>query len=240
MSDIEEQDRQTLEGIKSFYDTVYYSDSRPKPPGRHDRALARKIGVQKGHQVLDVACGTGQWLQACHLIGAVPCGVDLSERAISTCRNVMPGGEFYAQAAETLPFADKRFDIITCLGSLEHFVQPDQALKEMIRVAKDNAFFVLLVPNSDFLTRKLGLYKGTYQVDAREIVRSLDEWNRLFEDAGLYVTERWKDLHVLSWDWIKASGWLQIPIRALQAVVLPLWPLKWQYQVFHLCKKSLS
>jgi SAM-dependent methyltransferase len=149
----------------------------------------------------------------------------------------MPEGEFYVQAAERLPFSDEHFDFVTCLGSLEHFVQPEQALAEMMRVAKADARFVLLVPNSGFLTRRLGLFAGTYQVDAREVVRSLDEWRDLFEGAGLEITEMWKDLHVVSWSWIKKGKWYQIPLRLLQALALPFWPVKWQYQVFHLCSK---
>ena len=60
----------------------------------------------------------------------------------------------------------------------------------------------------------------------------------LFEQAGLRVTRKWKDLHVLSWSWITMNGWLPAPFRALQALALAVWPLRWQYQVYHLCVKS--
>jgi SAM-dependent methyltransferase len=124
------------------------------------------------------------------------------------------------------------------LGSLEHFVQPVMALEEMRRVARDDAKFVLLVPNADFLTRKLGLFRGTYQVDAKEVVRTLEAWNAIFAEAGLVVDERWKDLHILSWAWIRKGRWFMLPFRLLQALVMPLWPLRWQYQVYHLCRKA--
>ena len=137
-------------------------------------AETHKIPLQ---QVLDVACGVGNWLLACKQLGASTSGVDLSERAIAACKSVMPEGDFYAGPAESLPFEDERFDVVTCLGSLEHFVDPGNALKEMLRVAKDNATFLLLVPNADFLTRRLGFFTGTDQVDAKEEVRTLDEWN---------------------------------------------------------------
>ena len=103
----------------------------------------------------------------------------------------------------------------------------------MIRVAKPNAVFILLVPNADFLTRKLGLYGGTYQVDANEEVRTLEEWQSLFAGVGLKVERRWKDLHVISWQWILLDKWYKWPLRAVQAVMLALWPLRWQYQVYH-------
>ena len=164
--------------------------------------------------------------------------VDLSDRAIAYCQKHLPNGDFHAVPAEELPYNDASFDVVTCLGSLEHFVDPVVSLKEMVRVAKADARFLLLVPNADFLTRKLGLYGGTYQKDAKEVVRKLEEWERLFNEAGLNVTHKWKDLHVLSWNWIMMNGWLAAPLRAVQAMLLPLWPLRWQYQVYHLCETS--
>ncbi|MCA9926734.1 MAG: class I SAM-dependent methyltransferase, partial [Anaerolineales bacterium] len=169
---------------------------------------------------------------------AVPAGIDISQKAIAVCQKNMPTGDFHAGVAESLPFADEQFDVVSCLGSLEHFVDPLKALQEMVRVARKDAQFLLLVPNADFLTACLGLYGGTNQVDAKEDVRTLPEWDRLFTEAGLSVVKRWRDLHVLSWSWIGAGRWLTVPIRAVQALMLPFWPLRWQYQVYHLCRRS--
>lgn len=226
-----------LEKIRSFYDDVYYANEKKTPQNhRHLQALADKVGVTNGHRVLDIACGLGEWLKVCNESGAQVHGIDLSSKAIEFCQKTIPDGEFYAQAAESLPFADKHFDYVTCLGSLEHFVEPVNALKEMVRVAKPGSKFVLLVPNKDFLTRKLKLYAGTNQKDAKEVVRTLDEWQEMFEVSGLDVLQRWKDLHVMSWSWISMGGWLQVPARLIQALALSVWPLKWQYQVYHLCE----
>lgn len=228
-----------LKGIKSFYDDVYYADtSKPPQSSAHLRGLARKLDVRPGDAILDVACGLGEWLFVCREAGAEIYGVDLSERAISACRKHLLDGEFHAVPAEKLPFDDGKFDLVSCLGSLEHFVEPVISLQEMVRVANDRAKFLILVPNADFLTRKLGLFAGTYQIDAKEVVRTLDEWERLFEEAGLRVTRKWKDLHVLSWSWIRMSGWQRAPLRLLQALALLVWPLRWQYQVYHLCEKA--
>lgn len=227
-----------LDKIRDFYDSVYHKSAQPSVAvPNHLLRLARKIAIRKGQQVLDVACGAGAWLHACAQSGADVAGIDLSQNAIAACRAAMPDGEFRTGPAETLPFGDNRFDVVTCLGSLEHFVDQRKALHEMLRVAKDDALFLLLVPNADFLTRRLGLFKGTYQVDAKEDVKKLEEWQELFESAGLIVEDRWRDLHVLSWSWITSARWYSIPLRAAQALALVVWPLHWQYQVYHLCKK---
>ena len=213
-----ENEKERLEDIRSFYNSSYHKKAKPSSSAcRHLQRLARKLKIRKNQQVLDVACGTGEWLLACRELGAATNGVDLSENAITVCKTSLPDGEFYSSPAENLPFEENRFDVITCLGALEHFIDPQKALQEMIRVSNKDAIFILLVPNTDFLTRKLGLYSGTSQADIKEDVRTLDEWGTLFEAAGLTVKERWRDLHVLSWSWIAANGWCLAPVRLAQA-----------------------
>ncbi len=225
-----------IEKLKRFYDDVYYQKiENTFKLSKHYEALADKLGITPGDQVLDIACGKGDWLNVCKQKGAHIAGIDLSSKAIDHCKKHLPDGEFYAQPAEQLPFRKEAYDVITCLGSLEHFVEPVIALKEMVRVAKPDARFILLVPNADFLTRKLGLYRGTNQKDAKEVVRTLEEWESLFNESGLKVQERWKDLHVLTWNWVKSNGYLSVPLRGAQAMALALWPLRWQYQVYHQC-----
>ena len=219
------------EEIKSFYDTVYYKDaSVAVSTSNHLRRLSGKF-VSPGQQVVDVAYGTGNWLLAAAERGAQPSGTDLSTKAIDICQQNKLEGEFHAGPGELLPFEDNHFDLITCLGSLEHFLDPVAAVKEMVRVSKDHAKFIILVPNSDFLTRRLGLYKGTYQTAAREEVRTLEEWDNIFRSGGLQTIRRWKDLHMLSWGWIALGDWKRAPLRTIQALALIFWPLHWQYQV---------
>ena len=131
-----------IEEIREFYDSVYHADAsagEEKSMRRHYLGLFRRLQLRKDQQLLDVACGTGGWMSLCSEMGLQVAGVDLSRRAIEACALAMPEGEFYAQPAESLPFDSGRFDVVTCLGSLEHFVDPVASLREMLRVAKPDA-----------------------------------------------------------------------------------------------------
>jgi SAM-dependent methyltransferase len=224
------------DAVREFYNDFYYREViHRNPPGFHLRWLARRFDPWTGRRTLDVACGPGSWLRAIAERGAITTGIDISEVALEVCRSAVPEAELHCGPAERLPFADRQFDFISCLGALEHFLDPEASLQEMIRVAKPNASFLLLVPNADFLPSRLGLYGGTLQASVREEALSLHQWQELFESAGLRVKARWKDLHILSAGWVfrgSYSGW---PLRAAQALALPFWPLSWQYQVYYLC-----
>jgi SAM-dependent methyltransferase len=232
-------DPDKFEPIRNFYDQDYYAE--PSAHGGvswHDRAIAARLGELRGARVLDVACGLGQWLGLLEEHGAEVAGIDISARAIEHCRQRFPGKEFHVGPAETLPFADGSFDLVTCMGSLEHFLDKPAALREMVRVSRPDARFLILVPNAGFLTRRLGLYGGTQQAKVSEDVYPLARWEQLLRGSGLHIEHRWRDLHTLSRSWIMrgpAWGW---PLRALQAAALPLWPMAWQYQVHHYCRRA--
>jgi SAM-dependent methyltransferase len=222
--------------VREFYDRVYYADvSASMMVPTHYRRLARKLQPWQGVRLLDIACGTGQWLGAAAALGAIPAGIDISQKALDACRKSLPDAVLHCGSAEQLPFGDHQFDVVSCLGALEHFLDPQAALREMVRVAKPSAIFILLVPNSGFLPLRLGFYSGTQQADVREELRTLGEWHNLFAGAGLRVRYRWRDLHVISPSWIFRGSWYAWPMRAAQALALTLWPLEWQYQVYHLC-----
>jgi len=228
-----------FESIREFYDNEYYANvSGNLQLPWHCRKVGARLGDMSGRQILDVACGTGEWLGYFHDRGASVSGIDLSQKAIDECLRRFPDGEFACGPAESLPFADGCFDLVTCMGSLEHFLDKPGALAEMRRVGKPGATFLILVPNAGFLTRRLGLYSGTQQVKAKEDVLELEQWGQLFDAAGLTVLERWRDLHPLSWSWIRHGSVLSWPIRAVQALSLAAWPVKWQYQVYHYCKAT--
>ena len=224
------------DAVREFYDNFYYrSIINRNSSGLHLRRLARRLGPWIGRRTLDVACGPGSWLQAVAERGAITAGIDISQVALDVCRKAVPEAELHCGAAERLPFADRQFDFISCLGALEHFLDIEASLREMIRVAKPNASILLLVPNADFLPSRWGLYNGTLQAAVKEQALSLLEWQELFESAGLRVKARWKDLHIVSSGWVFRGAYYEWPLRAAQALALPFWPLNWQYQVYYLC-----
>lgn len=229
--------------VAEFYDNTYYRDASSQAvarPSRHLYRLAERLDVARGEQVLDIACGVGDWLRVVAERGGEVSGIDISKEAIQVCRERLEKGRFEVGVAEQLPFADSSFDLVTCLGSLEHFLDQPAALGEMFRVARPGARVVILVPNSGFLTHRLGLYQGTYQQAVKETLRSLEQWQQLFEAQGIEILQRWRDLHILNWHWISRRPWYVVPLRLLQAIMLPIWPLRWQYQIYHLCRVNKS
>ncbi len=137
----------TSQQLKEFYEG-FHGRIRVGESKRFNRWLLEILAPPRGIRLLDIACGRGNFLSQASQEGVFCYGVDISEKAISIARTQKGRKEVVIADAESLPWADGSFDIISCLGSLEHFLHPEVALAEMFRVARGDANFCFLVPNS--------------------------------------------------------------------------------------------
>lgn len=110
-----------------------------------------KIAPHTSPLVLDVATGTGRLplalLVHSHFQGRV-IGVDLSRRMLGVAAQKLALSEqvkLLWSPAETLPFADDTFDVVTCLEALEFMADPPAVLHELVRVLRPGG--LLLITN---------------------------------------------------------------------------------------------
>ncbi len=110
--------------------------------------LMDAIAPQTNPLVLDVATGTGRLPLALarhegfkgHVIGA-----DLSRKMLqAAAKNIYPYdcATFIWCPAETLPFPDNTFDVVTCLEALEFMTNPAAVVKEMVRVLRPDGLLL--------------------------------------------------------------------------------------------------
>src|ERR1041385_5008338 len=95
-------------------------------------------------RILDVGCGTGANLMRLADFGDAE-GVDISPDALKFCRerglnNVKLG------AAESLPYEDHEFDLVTSFDVVEHMDDDVAGLREMRRVLRPGGRCLLFVP----------------------------------------------------------------------------------------------
>lgn len=103
--------------------------------------LADFAKVHKGHNVLDVACGTGVVAITARRMGARVTGLDLTPELLARAKEhgSVPGFDdvtWKEGDAEVLPFDDATFDVV--LSQFGHMFapRPEVVTKEMLRVLK--------------------------------------------------------------------------------------------------------
>ncbi len=146
------------------------------------------IRPQTNPLVLDVATGTGRVPLALarhagfagHTIGA-----DLSRKMLHhASKNIYPydSATFIWCPAETLPFPDNTFDVVTCLEALEFMTNPPAVVKEMVRVLRPGGLLLTsqrvntkLMPGKTWTSGQLqDVLKASGIVDAKAQIWQVD------------------------------------------------------------------
>ncbi len=107
------------------------------------KAMIDHYQIKPGQRILDVGCGKGfllyDFMQV--LPGVEVCGIDISDYAITHCKEEVRPYVRVANAND-LPFADKSFDLVLSITTLHNLYCYDlfKALKEMERVGKKHKY----------------------------------------------------------------------------------------------------
>jgi len=133
-----------------------YAKYRPYFHPEMVERLVRFTECAHFERVLDVACGTGQSTKALAGIAGQLDAVDNSAAMLAHAP-ALPNVTYQKAEAETLPFPDGTFDLVT-VGLAFHWFEQDQFLREAARVLKtqgwlaiyNNVFTGEMAENPDF------------------------------------------------------------------------------------------
>ena len=136
----------TPEELRASYERIWTTTDMFETPDYYARCLDL-AGPVRGERILDVACGGGYLLKEAGGRGLTLSGLDIAQAALDRTAKIVPQADLRQGEAEHMPFADGSFDIVTCLGSLEHFLEPSRALEEMRRVLAPGGRAIVAIPN---------------------------------------------------------------------------------------------
>jgi ubiquinone/menaquinone biosynthesis C-methylase UbiE len=132
--------------------------------------LQRRTG---GRRLLDIGCGAGFIFDTSHDFFERLDGIDITGEMLALVES-RPNVTTHRAPAETLPFADGIFDVVTCNGVLHHIEHISRALAEARRVLRPGGvFYADEIPS----------------ILCRQSLSSLNDGGRL---SDLLRSEQWK------------------------------------------------
>jgi len=184
------------EALKAFYDQEFKTNIIKDEDRAYQWFAEKRLApFLRGKRVLDVGCGGGFFLQ--HLARSTDSvvGLDISDEALNIARRNNPKVRLEQGSAEAMPFEDRSFDTLVCLGSLEHFLDIQAALSEMARVTSDLGWVFVMVPNLFWYKDILSVMK-TGDIKTRnqsyEVFASPSQWAKVLGHKGLKIERKWK------------------------------------------------
>lgn len=198
-------------------------DSYTKTTITRDR-LRRCVGSElwdslDGMQVLEAGCGAGRFTEWLLAQGAIVTSIDLSDACEANAANFPPNERHRIAQADImcLPFAEQQYDVVVCLGVLQHTPSTEKAISKLWEQVKPGGFLII-----DHYTFTLSWYTKTAFL-IRPILK------RMSPERGLYWTEfmvrKLFPLH-------RALSKAPVPIRWLRPVLSRVSPVQTYFHYY--------
>jgi len=168
---------------KSIFDRVYQIVK--------NYTIGKKVELLKSSsyndaqlKVLDIGCGTGDFLRACKKANFEIMGVEPNEKARDLSEEKLKT-DIFSTLSE---LGDQRFDFITMWHVLEHVPNLDEYVNCLKELLKENGSLIIAVPNfKSFDAIHYGQYWAAFDVPRHLSHFSKVSISKLFADVGLQV-----------------------------------------------------
>ena len=160
--------------------------------------------------LLDVACGPGYVSAAAKQSGAVPTGIDFSEKMVAIAKRMFPEIRFMQGDAHGLPFKDGSFDRVLMNFGLLHVSQPEIVCAEACRVLKLGGKFAFTVwagpeqnPGAKIVNDAIEAYAnlnvGLPEGPPKYLYGEREECRQVLKRAGFDGTSMSYEMHTVEW-----------------------------------------
>lgn len=193
---------------RSLSQTGYYVDKREK------ELIEQLLKPMDGERLLDVGCGSGNYLRFFRRKGCSVTGSDPSQRMLDIAREKLgQRADLCLGSCEDLPFSDNEFDIVTMI-----FPDPacdlKNAIHEAIRVCRGRIFLGTanrFYPTAEYASQKAELYSY-----GRSHSSSIPEMIQLVKSALSNTKIQWGSVIFFPPRWYPALSYVEEKIPAIK------------------------
>jgi SAM-dependent methyltransferase len=161
--------------------------------------------------VLEIGCGAGRFTEVLLAEGASVTSVDLSDAVYANVANFPQSPKHRVVRADALrlPFPPRQFDLVLCLGVLQHTPSPERTIEALAAQVAPDGWLVI-----DHYT-----YSLSWALKPAWIVRQF--LKRARPDAGIKWSER-----LVRWfwplhRWARDSRWRRVLVNRISPLIIP-------------------
>ena len=189
-----------LKSVAEEYDAYYLTDigravdAVEKPIVAKRLKQFRKLSGGDCNRMLELGCGTGHWTQFFSEQGFRVTAVDESVAMLEHAqRRGLAGVEWLEASADSLPFDDKSFSLITSITMFEFVEDPKLVLEEVDRLLRPGGTLLVGWLNSESQLRRVKDSSPTYRhgqfYSSEEIEEFLRRFGPVEFDYAVYYDE---------------------------------------------------
>ncbi len=197
------------------------------------RELFNGFPINSEDTVLDVGCGLGGNLKFCAQFAKHVIGIDIDPDRVKLTEKLLRDAglnnyQVIASDGNPLPLESSSIDKVVCTEVLEHVDDPMVTMRELVRVGRPGALFMLSVPGqlSEEVMKDVAP-PSCFEKPNHIRVFSSDDFEKLVIDAGLIIERHepfsfyWAVWHAIIWK-------CGVDYEGGKHPVLDHWALTWQ------------
>lgn len=182
--------------------------------------VVRRVAPRAGERILDLAAGTGTSSEPFAAAGADVVACDFSLGMLGEGRRRYPDLPFVAGDGMALPFADDAFDAVTISFGLRNIHDPEQGLRELLRVTRPGGRIVVC----EFSTPTWEPFAALYTNYLMRALPAIAQRVSSNPESYVYLAESiraWPDQKGLALRMVEA-GWGRVEWTNLSAGIVAL------------------
>jgi len=204
--------------------------------------LLELMQPRPGQTLLDISCGQGKLVEFARKQKVQAFGVDFSEPALQIAQQKIQKPVYAVTDAQALGIASNQFDFVANIGSIEHYRDPGQGIREISRVLKPTGVACILLPNTYSLLGNVkhaaqtgDVYQGFQPI---ERYHTLNGWRTLLAENGLHAFAVAK-FEMIRPRTVRDLGWyLSHPAKVAHYFLMYMIPLALANCFVYLCRTS--
>ena len=155
--------------------------------------LFKGFSLGQDDTVVDIGCGEGAHLNFCAKRGSTLIAIDQDENVLNEAVEKLKDSKakavhHYVSDCNPIPLEDGSVNRVICNEVLEHVDDPEQLIREVVRVGSDDAKFLIGVPDhrSEDVFKKVA-WPGYFEKPNHLRIFQRQEFDDLVTDAGLVI-----------------------------------------------------
>jgi SAM-dependent methyltransferase len=170
---------------QSFFDRIYQL-VKTYTISKKVKLVANFIDNDSQKSILDIGCGTGDFLATCQKLGFLVTGIEPNQKAKKLTSSKV-NSEIYTDISE---ITSQKFDCITMWHVLEHVPNLEEYISSLKQLLNPNGTLIIAVPNyKSFDANHYGKYWAAYDVPRHLWHFSQKSISVLFRKEGVKVVK---------------------------------------------------
>jgi len=192
-------------------------------------------------RLLDVGCGSGDFLKCMQELGWDVMGVEADRVAAENAKLAVGSQKIYTGQFEDISFPKNGFDVITMVHVVEHVIDPAGTIQKCFSLLKPGGLLIIVTPNANSLGRRFfGRFWVGWDIPRHIHIFNTQNLSQLAVDTGFQINSAFSSAGATNYFWSLSQYVREKSNDRQHEVNISAFPMKLKREFFWLLEYFLN